>query len=182
LSYIDQKQSVKSPLTTGGMTHLQPIDRPSTRFVGRIARSQSLDHQSFTPVLDTFVQELGDLVARVSIRALREAKLSLNELEVLLQKRPSVLQFLRQQRLRMGRTLNRATETASQLCLPTHFAIQVQQIESKNVHPDSDVFGPDVFPLASTQILEGEQFLGLQIVCHGLAVDYKRFDFWSHPL
>ena len=74
---------------------------------------QSLDHQSFTPVLDTFVQEFGDLIARVSIRALREAKLSFNELEVLLQKRPSVLQFLRQQRLRMGRTLNRATETAS---------------------------------------------------------------------
>jgi hypothetical protein len=56
-----------------------------------------------------------------------------------------------------------------------HLSIQVEQIESKEVNFDFDVFYLDVFPLPRRKFLELEQTFLFGVPSDSFAIDHERF-------
>lgn len=65
--------------------------------------------------------------------------------------------------------LSRSSPTSSR----THLAIQVQQIESKQVNFDLDILGLDVLPLPPTKFLEGKETFLIFIPSDSFGVDHE---------
>lgn len=84
-------------------THLQPIHTPPTRLVRRILGLQHLHHQPFTRILHTLLQERLNLIRRLSIRALRERKLSLDLEEMIVEEFSSFVELFLEEGLQWER-------------------------------------------------------------------------------
>lgn len=57
--------------------------------------------------------------------------------------------------------------------MKTDLAVEIEQIKGKQVHFDFNVLGLDIFSLASTEILEGQEPLIVLVPRHGFTINDK---------